>query len=149
MKGFGGVLRPSGCVLEDVEGVWSAPKQAQASFEEGLGRFLRGFLVLFRGLKPKSRISENVDFPWVKLIFSRVWAMKNRAKIDKNSKLEVKIRFWGPKISQDGDLGGQEADFGDHEGGFGGQEADFGGQKGPASNYMLTFGIRRRNVQGL
>ena len=64
LKGFGGVLRPSGCVLEGLEGVWRAPKQAQASFEEGLGWFLRGFLVSFRGLKPKSRISENVDFPF-------------------------------------------------------------------------------------
>ena len=63
LKGFAGVLRPSGCILEGLEGVWRAPKQAQTSFEEGLRRFLRRFLLFFRRLKPKTRISENVDFP--------------------------------------------------------------------------------------
>ncbi len=43
LKNFGGVLKPSRCVLESLEGVWRAPKQAQASFEEGLERFLPGF----------------------------------------------------------------------------------------------------------
>ena len=43
LKNFGGVLKPSRCVLESLEGVWRAPKQAQASFEEGLKRFLPGF----------------------------------------------------------------------------------------------------------
>ena len=38
---FGGVLKPSRCVLESLEGVWRAPKQAQASFEEGLERFCK------------------------------------------------------------------------------------------------------------
>ena len=47
LKDFGGVLRPSGCVLEGLEGVWRVPEQAQDSFEEGLKRFLRGFLGLF------------------------------------------------------------------------------------------------------
>ena len=89
LKGFGGVLRPSGCVLEGLEGVWRAPKQAQASFEEGLGRFLRGFLVFFRGLKPKSRISKNVDFPQGKVIFSRFRAFKMEQK-------SIKNRSWRP-----------------------------------------------------
>ena len=43
LKNFGGVLKPSRCVLESLEGVWRAPKQAQASFEEGLEWFLSGF----------------------------------------------------------------------------------------------------------
>ena len=43
LKNFGGVLKPSRLVLESLEGVWRAPKQAQASFEEGLERFLPGF----------------------------------------------------------------------------------------------------------
>ena len=43
LKNFGGVLKPSRCVLESLEGVWRAPKQAQASFEEGLEWFLPGF----------------------------------------------------------------------------------------------------------
>ena len=43
LKNFGGVLKPFRCVLESLEGVWKAPKQAQASFEEGLERFLPGF----------------------------------------------------------------------------------------------------------
>ena len=43
LKNFGGVLKPSRCVLGSLEGVWRAPKQAQASFEEGLERFLPGF----------------------------------------------------------------------------------------------------------
>ena len=59
LKNFGGVLKPSRCVLESLEGVWRAPKQAQASFEEGLERFLPGF---FPGLRPKSKISKNIDF---------------------------------------------------------------------------------------
>ena len=80
LKHFGGVLKPSGCILECLEGVWEAPKQAQASFEEGLERFLLGFFVVFRGHKPKSKISKNVDFPWEKLIFSRVWAIKIEPK---------------------------------------------------------------------
>ena len=42
LKNFGGVLKPSRCVLESLEGVWRAPKQAQASFEESLERFLPG-----------------------------------------------------------------------------------------------------------
>ena len=42
LKNFGGVLKPSRCVLESLEGVWRAPKQAQASFEEGLERFWPG-----------------------------------------------------------------------------------------------------------
>ena len=63
LKGFGRVLRPSGCVLEGLEGAWTTPKQAQGSLEEGLAWFLRGFSVFFRGLKPKSRISENIDVP--------------------------------------------------------------------------------------
>ena len=87
LKHFGGILKPSRCILEGLEGVWRAPKQAQASFEEGLEIFLLGFSVCFRGDEPKSRISTNVDFPLVKLIFSRVGAMKNRTKIDK-------IRCW-------------------------------------------------------
>ena len=36
LKHFGGVLRPSRCILEGLEDVWRAPKQVQASFEEGL-----------------------------------------------------------------------------------------------------------------
>ena len=36
LKHFGGVLRPSRCILECLEDVWEAPKQAQASFEKGL-----------------------------------------------------------------------------------------------------------------
>ena len=68
LKHFGGVLRPSRCILEGLEDVWRAPKQAQASFEEGLERFLLSFFVVFRGHKPKSKISKNVDFP-LKLIF--------------------------------------------------------------------------------
>ena len=43
LKNFGGVLKPSRCGLESLEGVWRAPKQAQASFEEGLEWFLPGF----------------------------------------------------------------------------------------------------------
>ena len=43
LKNFGGVLKPSRCVLGSLEGVWRAPKQALASFEEGLERFLSGF----------------------------------------------------------------------------------------------------------
>ena len=39
LKNFGGVLKPSRCVLESLEGVWRAPQQAQASFEEGLEWF--------------------------------------------------------------------------------------------------------------
>ena len=74
--------------------------------------------------------------------------MKSRAKIDKNSKLAVKIRLWGPKIRQDGDVGGQNIDFRGQEGGFGGQEADFGGQNGGESFPMLSFWRPRRNAQG-
>ena len=62
LKHFGGVLRPCRCILEGLEGIWKAPKQAQASFEEGLERFLLGFFVVLRGHKPKSKISKNVDF---------------------------------------------------------------------------------------
>ena len=62
LKNFGGVLKPSRCVLESLEGVWRAPKQAQASFEEGLEWFLPGFQVFFPGLRPKSKISKNIDF---------------------------------------------------------------------------------------
>ena len=36
LKHFGGVLSPSRCVLEGLEGIWEAPKQAQDSLEEGL-----------------------------------------------------------------------------------------------------------------
>ena len=93
LKNFGGVLKPSRCVLESLEGVWRAPKQAQASFEEGLERFLLGFFVVFRGHKPKSKISKNVVFLLVKLIFSRVGAMKNRTKIEQNSMLDALKRF--------------------------------------------------------
>ena len=42
MKNFGGVLKPSRCVLENLENVWRAPKEAQALFEEGLEWFLPG-----------------------------------------------------------------------------------------------------------
>ena len=49
-------------VLESLESVWRAPKQAQASFEEGLERFLPGFKVFFPGLRPKSKIGKNIDF---------------------------------------------------------------------------------------
>ena len=62
LKNFGGVLKPSRCVLESLEGVWRAPKQAQASFEEGLERFLPGFWVFFPSLKPKLKIGKNIDF---------------------------------------------------------------------------------------
>ena len=59
LKHFGGVLRPSRCILEGLEDVWRAPKQAQASFEEGLERCLLGFCMVFRGDEPKSQISKN------------------------------------------------------------------------------------------
>ena len=60
LKDFGGALRPSRCILEGLEDVWRAPKQAQASFEEGLERFLLGFSVVFRGDEPKSKINTNL-----------------------------------------------------------------------------------------
>ena len=75
-------------------------------------------------------------------------ALQNRVKIDKNSKLEIKIRFWRPKISQDVDFSCQEDDFRGQEGGFGGQEADFGGQNGGGYFGMLSFRRPRRNAQG-
>ena len=54
-----------------------------------------------------------------------MWAL-----IFKNSKLELKIRFWMPKTAQDVDFRGEDDDFRDQKDGFGGQEADFGGQNG-------------------
>ena len=81
LKHFGGVLRPSRCILEGLEDVWRAPKQAQASFEEGLERFLLGFFVFFRGHKPKSKISKNVDFLLVIDIFKGCGHEK-RAKLE-------------------------------------------------------------------
>ena len=61
LKIFGGVLKPSRCV-ERLEVVWRAPKRAQASFEEGLERFLPGFQVFLPGLRPKPKIGKNIDF---------------------------------------------------------------------------------------
>ena len=63
LTGFGGVSRLSGRVLDGLEGVWRWPKQAQASFGEGLGWFLPGFLAFFPCLKPKAKMSQNIDFP--------------------------------------------------------------------------------------
>ena len=100
--------------------------------------FLQGFWVFFPGLKPKAKISKNIDFTKEKLIFSRVRRFKIDQKSKKNSKLEAKIRFWRPKISHDVDFGGQDGDFG-------GQERDFGGQKGATLFFMLTFGRGRWN----
>ena len=77
LKNFGGVLKPSRCVLESLEGVWRAPKQAQASFEEGLERFLQGFCVYFPCLKPKSKIGKNIDFVKEKLDFQGFCASKS------------------------------------------------------------------------
>ena len=71
--------------------------------------FLQGFWVFFPGLKPKAKISKNIDFIKEKLIFSRVRRFKIDQKSKKNSKLEVKIRFWRPKINHNVDFGGQEA----------------------------------------
>ena len=62
LKQFGAVLRPSRCILEGLEDIWRAPEHAQASFEDGLERFLLGFSMVFRGDEPKSNISKNVDF---------------------------------------------------------------------------------------
>ena len=96
LKHFGSVLRPSKCILECLEGVWRAPKQAQASVEEGLERFLLGFFVFFRGRERKGRISKNIDFAQGKIIFSRV----RRFKIEPKS---IEIRSWRLKF----DFGGQ------------------------------------------
>ena len=49
LKNFGGVLKPSRCVLESLEGVWRAPRQAQASSEKGLERFFARFWGVFSG----------------------------------------------------------------------------------------------------
>ena len=53
--------------------------------------------MFFPGLRPKSKISKNIDFPEGKLIFSRVL----RFKIDPKS---TKIRSWKLKF----DFGGQK-----------------------------------------
>ena len=50
------------------------------------------FFVFCRGHKAKVKISKNIDFPWGKLIFLRVGAMKNLSKIDKNLMLEALMR---------------------------------------------------------
>ena len=81
---LGHALEPLNCVLgaswEGLEGFWrhleaiwvhlggfggrlAGAKAAPSLVWGGYGPFLRGFLVFFQGLKPKSRISENVDFP--------------------------------------------------------------------------------------
>ena len=69
-------------------------------------------------------------FTWEILIFSRVQCLKIRQKSSKNSKLEVKIGFWRPKITHDVDFDGQDDDFGGQGGGFGGQEGDFEAKNG-------------------
>ena len=87
--------------------------------------FWQGFSVFFLGLKLKATTSKNIDFTKEKLIFSRVRRCKIRQTSLKNSKLEVKIGFWRPKISYDVDFGDQDDDFGGQDGDFGGQEGDF------------------------
>ena len=87
--------------------------------------FLQGFWVFFPGPKPKAKISKNIDFTKEKLIFSKVRRSTIGRKSPKNSKLEVQIGFWRPKISHDVDFDSQDDDFGGQDGDFGGQEGDF------------------------
>ena len=61
------------------------------------------FCLVFRGHKPKSKISKNVDFFGGELILSRVGAMINRTKVEQNAMLEVlkrkKRTLWRPTIA--------------------------------------------------
>ena len=124
-------------------------RHAHSWIPEESGVFLYGFFVFFRSRERKGRISKNYWFHLEKIDIFNGLALQNWVKINKNSKLEVKIRFWRPKISQDVDFRSQEDDFRGQEEGFGGQEADFGRQKGGVSSFILILRIARRSAQGL
>ena len=124
---LGQALEPLNCVLdaswERLEGFWrrlggnlgrlggfsqpfeGAKGRSRPRFQRVQGCFCMFFFVLFRGRKPKLKISKNVDFPQVKLICSRVWAIKstqNRRQIENKSKSsarDAKNLTWDAKNS--------------------------------------------------
>ena len=61
--------------------------------------FLQGFWVFFPGLKPKAKISKNIDFIKDKFIFSRVQRFKIRRKSPKTRSWRSKLVFGGQKLT--------------------------------------------------
>ena len=61
--------------------------------------FLQGFWVFFPGLKPKAKISENIDFTKDKSIFSRVRRFKIDQKSKKTRSWRLKFVFGGQKLA--------------------------------------------------
>ena len=61
--------------------------------------FLQGFWMFFPGLKPKAKISKNIDFTKEKLIFSRVRRFKIDQKSKKTRSWRLKFVFGGPKLA--------------------------------------------------
>ena len=87
-------MKPSRCVLESLEGVWRATKQAQASFGEGSGWFLRGF---YRRI---GKLVKNIDFAEGTFIFSRVLRFKIDPKSTKIRSWRLKFDFGGSKLAK-------------------------------------------------
>ena len=60
---------------------------------------MQGFWVFFPGLKPKAKISKNIDFTKEKLIFSRVRRFKIDQKSKKTRSWRLKFVFGGQKLA--------------------------------------------------
>ena len=56
--------------------------------------------MFFPGLRPKSKISKNIDFAWGKLIFSRVLHFKIDPKSTKIRSWKLKFDFGGQKLAK-------------------------------------------------
>ena len=105
-------------------------KKGSSLVQGGFGTILLGFFVVFRGHKPQSEISKNVDFPSGKLIFSRVEAMKSRTKIEQNSMLEALKRKKGASEAKICVLEAKNFDVCTQDGDFRIPRARFWRQKG-------------------